>query len=62
MKIPNKRELRQIAFNHSSDVNFQNFMNFYNNCTAKTYSFFVINTTLISDNSSNYRKNLFGRI
>ena len=29
MKIPNKRELQQIAFNHSSDIDFQDFMNHY---------------------------------
>ena len=28
MKIPNKRELQQIAFNHSSDIDFQDFMKF----------------------------------
>ena len=27
MKIPNKRELQQIAFNHSTDIGFQDFMN-----------------------------------
>ena len=26
MKIPNKRELQQIALNHSSDIDFKNFM------------------------------------
>ena len=26
MKIPNKRELQQIALNHSSDINFKDFM------------------------------------
>ena len=31
MKIPNKRELQQIAFNHSSDIDFQDFMYLYNN-------------------------------
>ena len=31
MKIPNKRELQQIAFNHSSDINFREFMNLYKN-------------------------------
>ena len=25
MKIPNKRELQQIVFNHSSDIDFQNY-------------------------------------
>ena len=29
MKIPNKQELQQIAFNHSSDIEFQDFMNLY---------------------------------
>ena len=27
MKIPNKRELQQIAFNHSLDIDFQDFIN-----------------------------------
>ena len=27
MKIPNKRELQQIAFNHLSDINFKDFIN-----------------------------------
>ena len=40
MKNPNKRELQQISFNHSSDNDFQYFMNFYENCTAKTILFF----------------------
>ena len=29
MKILNKRELQQIAFNYSSDIDFQDFMNLY---------------------------------
>ena len=39
IKIPNKRELQQIAINHSSDVDFKDFMKIYKNCTAKPYSF-----------------------
>ena len=39
MKIPNKRELQQIAFNHSSDIDCKDFMDFYKKCTAKPYSF-----------------------
>ena len=27
MKVPNKRELQQITFNHLSDIDFQGFMN-----------------------------------
>ena len=39
MKIPNKRELQQIALNHSSDIDFKDFMKIYKKCTAKPYSF-----------------------
>ena len=34
MKIPNKRELQQIAINHSSDINTKNFVNIYKKCTS----------------------------
>ena len=34
MKIPNKRELQQIALNHSSDIDFKDFMKFYKKCVA----------------------------
>ena len=35
MKILNKRELQQIAINHSSDVDFKDFMKIYKKCTAE---------------------------
>ena len=62
MKIPNKGELQQIAFNHSSDIDFQDVMNLYEKYTARPYSFLVIDTALASDNSSRFRKNLLERI
>ena len=62
MKIPNKRELQQIVFNHLSDTDFRNFMDLYKKCTAKPCSFLVIDTTLVSNNSSRFRKNLLERI
>ena len=58
IKIPNKRELQQVAFNHSSDIDFQDFMNLYRKSTAELYSFLVIDTSLPSDDSSRFRKNL----
>ena len=58
MKILNKRELQQITFNHSSDIDFQDFMNLYKKCTANPYSLLVIDTTLASDNPLCFRKNL----
>ena len=62
MKVPNKRELQQIVFNHSSDIEFKDFMNLYKICTAKPYYFLVIDTTLASDNPLRFRKNLLERI
>ena len=62
MKIPNKRERQQIAFNHPSDIASQDSMNLYKKCTAKPYSFLVIDTTLISNNTLRLRKNMLERI
>ena len=61
MKIPNKSKLQRVAFNHSSDIDLLNFMNLYKMCTLKPYSFLVIDTTLASDKSSHFRKNLLER-
>ena len=62
MKILTKRELQQIAFNHSSDIDFQDFMNLYKKCTAKPYSSLVFDATLASDNYLRFKKNLLQRI
>ena len=59
MKIPNKRELQQIAINHSSDINTKDFENIYRKCTAEPYCFFVYDTMLASDNPLRFRKNLY---
>ena len=58
MKIPNKRELQQIAINHSSDINTKDFINIYKKCADKPNSFLVIDTTLPSNNPLRFRKNL----
>ena len=58
-KISNKRELQQIAINHSSDISTKDFVNIYRKCTAEPYSFFVNDTTRASNNALRFRKNLF---
>ena len=58
-KLLSKRELQQIAINHSSDINTENFVNIYRRCTAEPYSFFVNDTTLASDNPLKFRKKSF---
>ena len=57
-KIPNKRELQQIAISHSSDIDFKDFINVYKKCTDEPYSFLVSDTTFTSDNPLRFRKNL----
>ena len=58
MKIPNKRELQQIAISHSSDIDFKDFIKIYNKCTDKPYSFLVNDATLASNNPLRFRKHL----
>ena len=57
IKFPNKRELQQIGFSHSSDIDSRDFMDLY-----KPYSSWVIDTTLALDNPLRFRKNLSERI
>ena len=58
-KISNKRELQQIATNHSSDISTEDFINICRECTAEPYSFLVNDTTLASKNPLTSSKNLF---
>ena len=58
MKIPNKRELQQIALNHSSDIDFKDFIKIYKKCTAEPYSFLINDAFLPSDDLLRFRKNL----
>ena len=59
-KTPNKKELQQIAINHSSDINTKDFANIYRKYTNEPYSFLFIDITLSSNNTLRFRKNLFG--
>ena len=60
LKIPNKRELQQIALKHSFDIKFKDFIEIYKKCTAKPYSFLVNDTTLPPNDPLMFRKNLLG--
>ena len=62
MKIPTKQEFQKSVCNNSSDIDFKDLMNLYKKCTAKSYSFLVIDATLASNNPPRFRKNLFERI
>ena len=58
MKISNKRELQQLASNHSCDIGFKDVMKLYKDYTKEPYSFLVNDTALSSDNPLRIRKNL----
>ena len=59
MKINNKRELQNIAINHSADIDYQDFIKIYRECTKQPYNFLTIDTTLPASNPSRFRKSLF---
>ena len=59
MKINNKRELQNIAVNHSADIDYKDFMKIYRECTKEPCNFLTIDTTLPSTNPVRFRKNWF---
>ena len=58
-KINNKRELQNIAINHSADIDYKDFIKIYRECTKEPYNFLTIDTTLPSTNPLRFRKNVF---
>ena len=46
MKTNNKRELRNIAINHSADIDYQDFLRIYRECAREPYNFLTIDGTL----------------
>ena len=43
-------KIQQIALNHLSDNEFRDLIKIYKKCVAEPFSFFVNDTTLLSDN------------
>ena len=48
MKIPKEREVQQIAFNYSSDIDFKDFMNLYKKGTIFSKTIFFFNYSCYS--------------
>ena len=59
MKINNKRELQNIAINHSADIDYKDFMKIYRKCTKQPYNFLTIDTKLPESDPLRFRRNLF---
>ena len=59
MKINNRIELKNIAINHSADIDYQDFIKIYRECTKEPYNFLTKDTTLPASDPLRFRKNLF---
>ena len=59
MKINNKRELQNIAINHSADIDYKDFLKIYRECRREPYSFLTTDTTLRTSNPLRFRKKIF---
>ena len=59
MKINEKRELQNIATNHSADIDYNDFVNIYREYTRKPFNFLTIDTTLPASDPLKFRKNVF---
>ena len=59
MKINNKIELQNIAINHSADVNYNNFVKIYRECTRKPFNFLTIDAISPASDRLRFTKNLF---
>ena len=44
-KIHSKRELQNIAINHSADIDYKDFVKTYRKFTKEPYNFLIIDTT-----------------
>ena len=59
MKINNKIELQNNACDRSADIDYQDFVEIYRECTKEPFNFLTIDTTLPATNPLRFRKNLF---
>ena len=59
MKINNKRELQNIAINNSADIEYQDFIKIYRECTKELYNFLTIDTALPTSDPLRFRKKIF---
>ena len=58
MRINNKRELENIAINHSADIDYQDFIKIFRECTEEPYVL-TIDSKLPASDPLKFRKNLF---
>ena len=59
MRFNNRRELQNIAINHSSVIDYNDFMKIYREYTKEPFNFLTIETTLPAKDPLIFTKNLF---
>ena len=55
MKINNRKELQNIAINHSTDIDYQDFIEIYRECTKEPFNFLTKGTTLPASDPLRFR-------
>ena len=55
-KINNRKELQNTAINHSTDIDYQDFLKIYRECTKEPFNFLTIDTTLPASDHLRFRK------
>ena len=58
MKINNRKELQNIAVTHSADIDYNDFVKIYRECTREPYSFLTMDTTLPGSDLLRFKKDL----
>ena len=53
-----QKRMQNIAINHSPDIDYNDFVRIYRECTKTTYSFWAINTTLPASDPLRLRRKL----
>ena len=59
MKINNRTEFKNIATDHSADIDYNDFKKLCRKCTKESFNFLTIDTTLPASDPLRFRKNLF---
>ena len=55
----NRIELKNIATDHPADIDYQDFVKIYGECTKELYNFLIIDTTLPVSDPLRFRKKFF---
>ena len=59
MKVNNRKELQNIVISTSADIDYQDFIKIYRECTKKPYNLMTTDTTLLASGPLRFRKNCF---